>query len=500
MAKELNVPVVVLSQLNRESEKENRDPRLSDLRESGSIEQDADVVLILHRPKKRDDDEGIQDSGMPGDVEHIKLIIAKQRNGPIGDIDLTFVRRYTRYENYQRLDAADTEPPMRFIQSFLRHLLACSLCFTALSVQAQPVPESYPEIESIRVEFDGFQSVSDQYVASNIQLRAGMDYNPALVDQSIRALYRTGYFEFVEVGVEDAGEGRIEVVIRVIPKFTIGALVYNGNDAYSNKRLASKAELEVSQTLDEYEVNQAAERIEAYYVEKGFADVVVDYRIARDKDTGYATVFFDIEESAKVKITKINFVGNDSIKANKLRKVLQTKKRNWLSWITGDGRFDEVQFKEDLELLRNHYRNAGYLDVIVDEDKVDIDFHTNKKIHISIDVQEGQQYVLGEMKVEDATIYTEAELLGVVEIETGDAFSPEAVDAAADAVREYFTSRGYLETRVRAERISNMDTRRIDLVFRVRESEKYYVESIRVEGNTKTKTRVILRELAFAPQ
>jgi replicative DNA helicase len=102
MAKELGVPVVVLSQLNRESEKENRDPRISDLRESGSIEQDADVVLLLHRPKKRDDDEGVQDGAMPGDVEHIKLIIAKQRNGPIGDIDLTFVRRYTRYENFHR--------------------------------------------------------------------------------------------------------------------------------------------------------------------------------------------------------------------------------------------------------------------------------------------------------------------------------------------------------------------------------------------------------------
>jgi len=103
MAKELNVPVVVLSQLNRESERENRDPRLSDLRESGSIEQDADVVLMLHRPKKRDDDdEGVQEGGLPGDVEHIKLIIAKQRNGPVGDIDLTFVRRYTRYENFKR--------------------------------------------------------------------------------------------------------------------------------------------------------------------------------------------------------------------------------------------------------------------------------------------------------------------------------------------------------------------------------------------------------------
>jgi len=100
LAKELDLPVVVLSQLNRESEKDNRDPRLSDLRESGSIEQDADVVFLLSRAKKRDDDESVNESGLPGDVEHIKLIIAKQRNGPVGDIDLSFVRRYTRYENF----------------------------------------------------------------------------------------------------------------------------------------------------------------------------------------------------------------------------------------------------------------------------------------------------------------------------------------------------------------------------------------------------------------
>ena len=103
MAKELEVPVVVLSQLNRESEKEKRDPRLSDLRESGAIEQDADVVFILHRPKKTndsDEDSGLVEGVGSGDVEQLKLIIAKQRNGPVGDIDLIFNRSYTRFQNY----------------------------------------------------------------------------------------------------------------------------------------------------------------------------------------------------------------------------------------------------------------------------------------------------------------------------------------------------------------------------------------------------------------
>lgn len=93
LAKELDVPVLVLSQLNRSSEKENRTPKLADLRESGSIEQDADVVLMLARPK--DADEKFQVA-----ADSAELIVAKQRNGPVGDLKLTFLRDITRFENF----------------------------------------------------------------------------------------------------------------------------------------------------------------------------------------------------------------------------------------------------------------------------------------------------------------------------------------------------------------------------------------------------------------
>lgn len=93
LAKELNVPVLVLSQLNRSAEKENRTPKLSDLRESGSIEQDADVVLMLARPK--DADEKFQVA-----ADSAELIVAKQRNGPVGELKLTFLRDITRFENF----------------------------------------------------------------------------------------------------------------------------------------------------------------------------------------------------------------------------------------------------------------------------------------------------------------------------------------------------------------------------------------------------------------
>ena len=95
MAKELNVPVIVLSQLNRSSEKENRQPRISDLRESGSIEQDADVVFLLANRQNTDDNPSVPQAARERD-----LIIAKQRNGPTGSIPLTFIPEFTRFENY----------------------------------------------------------------------------------------------------------------------------------------------------------------------------------------------------------------------------------------------------------------------------------------------------------------------------------------------------------------------------------------------------------------
>ena len=106
LAKELEVPIIVLSQLNRELEREkNRKPRLSDLRESGAIEQDADVVGLLYKPSSGDDDEGAP--AAEEDAVPINLLIAKQRNGPTGDVNLTFLKSYTRFESAAKVSDED---------------------------------------------------------------------------------------------------------------------------------------------------------------------------------------------------------------------------------------------------------------------------------------------------------------------------------------------------------------------------------------------------------
>lgn len=110
MAKELNVPVIILSQLNREIEKDKkRRPRLSDLRESGAIEQDADLIGFLFKPRNGDDDAADDAS----DAIPVTLAIEKQRNGPTGDVDLTFFKSFTRFESAARVSNDDYEPESR---------------------------------------------------------------------------------------------------------------------------------------------------------------------------------------------------------------------------------------------------------------------------------------------------------------------------------------------------------------------------------------------------
>jgi len=107
LAKELNVPVIVLSQLNRELEREkNRKPRLSDLRESGAIEQDADLVGLLYKPSSEEEESGSASSAEEEAVP-VNLLVAKQRNGPTGDVELTFLRSYTRFESKAKVSEED---------------------------------------------------------------------------------------------------------------------------------------------------------------------------------------------------------------------------------------------------------------------------------------------------------------------------------------------------------------------------------------------------------
>jgi outer membrane protein insertion porin family len=362
-------------------------------------------------------------------------------------------------------------------------------------------PAAAYKVGTVTVKFVGTANVNEQVVRANIQVREGGELDETMLDRDIRALYKTGLFEFIEIKREAADAHTFNLVIEVTPKYRVLAIKYEGNKAIKTKRLEREVKTTPNTALDERQVKEDSEKLKEYYQKEGFNQVTVSYSIARDRGTGLGTITFKIREGKKVKILAVNFAGNAHIKTKALRKVMDTKKYWMFSWLMDTGRFKDDEFQDDLDKLRDYYREHGYLDVEIPEEKVVFGYPKSGGLVITIAVIEGRQYKIGEITVTGNKLHSTILLKRVASLyaKTGAVFAPSKIDKAVERLEDYYGKDGYLETRVHVTRRPNLRTNDIDLEFKVDESEKYSIESIEIDGNTKTKSVVIIRELILGP-
>jgi outer membrane protein insertion porin family len=383
-------------------------------------------------------------------------------------------------------------------------LFLLSLCLGLLSAplraqETAEVTETDKIVDSIEIEFVDLKTVSREAVLARVQIREGMPYSQQLVDRSIRSLYSTLLFDFIEATTEDISANRIKVTFRVKAKYRIEDIIIVGAKEVSRSRLFRDFDSRVGGILDERRLQSDADKMLEVYQDKGYTEAKVDFTISRNPETGRGVVTFNIDEGPRLKIKRIEFIGNNEFSARSLRGVMETKRRWFLSWLTGSGRFDEVVFQEDLEKLRAFYLEEGYLDVSIPESGVTLSYPTPNQILITIQIDEGRQYKVGEVAFEGNEIFDNAALYSILRLLPGDTFSPEKLDEDVQALEDVYGSFGYLDAMARPDRRANVETGNIDLVYRIREGERFDVESIVIEGNIKTKSTVIVRELALAP-
>ncbi|MDP1581195.1 MAG: outer membrane protein assembly factor BamA [Candidatus Didemnitutus sp.] len=381
------------------------------------------------------------------------------------------------------------------------YLLFAVLFASVAGLYAQPQEATEPalQIGTIDVKFVGAANVSEQVVRANMALREGTVLDESLIDRDIRSLYRTGLFEFIEVKREARPSNTVNLLIEVTPKYRVLSVIFQGNKAYKEKRLSREAKTVPNSTLDERQIKEDSEKIYQYYQKNGYNQAQVTYTIDRNRSTGFGTVTFKIREGAKVRISDIKFVGNTKTKARKLRKEMETKKWHLFSWISGGGRFIDSDFDEDLEKLRDYYRELGYLDVEITEDKVNFNYVSAGRLVITVNINEGRQYHIGDVMFSGNKIHPSRLLRLVVRQRKGMVFIPSKLDKDVENIEDFYGRDGYLDTRARLIRKPNLETGNIDIEYQINESEKFQVESINIEGNTKTKSIVVLRELVLGP-
>jgi outer membrane protein insertion porin family len=420
-----------------------------------------------------------------------------------------------------------------FRRSWLR--AACfALALSPLVGAAQTAPAAKePLVRSIRIKTDG-TTVSEQFVRGFVALRQGQPFSKDAVANTVRSLYATGRFnQAVVEPTLDPVTGEVDIVVTVEARPILKAIEYVGGDGLVGKAGwfggVEIEDMKLGEPLDMAQLRRSEIKLQNELRKKRpFTRVRSELRDAVGGGGKLASIIVD--EGIELKVDNFRFEGATSFERYDLWSAadLKTSEYRWYkwSWLVGGGRLDPEQYRADCKKLREYYRTKGYLDVEVedaDPEKV-CDVKDVKDgagwVDVVFKIKEGRKYTIGAIAFDGNRLgstdplYATAALQKIVtepslrrgahpaefdQIASGEAFAVPAIEAAADKLREYYGQMGYINSSVQIVRKPNLTTGAIDVKFQIEEGQRHTVRAVEIQGNTKTRSTVIARELALGP-
>ncbi|MDR2419979.1 MAG: outer membrane protein assembly factor BamA [Puniceicoccales bacterium] len=378
----------------------------------------------------------------------------------------------------------------------------CFLCFLlpyGHLLQAEPDGK---RVQSIEFIFDeNAPKVHRDFLMARIALRKDEPFKSYLADRSMQSLYETGLFSNITIKTEEKNE-EVTVIFYFETLLKIHALHFKGNQKISTSTLLKKIQSRTGQSAQPPRLHEDAQQIQKFYREKGFPFIQVQYQIDTPPHHSphECDVSFLIDEGIKYRIQKINFTGNDPMKPSQLRKAMITRTWHIFSWLTKRGFFLDEIFQHDLQVLQNIFQDAGYLDVRIDPQEVIFQYLPKGSLWITINIHRGELYTIGTVSIPSVEIFTSEELQQQLALTSGQVYSPSAIDEARERIQDLYGSKGYLHTEVSL--ISTPSATKdhvMDLRLEIEEGLPCSLRDIHIKGNTRTKNKVILRELSLAP-
>ncbi len=246
------------------------------------------------------------------------------------------------------------------------------------------------KISRVDIKFIGRRRVSEALIRDNIKLKAGDNYIPGGSQDDVHSLYATGQFYNIRVSVDQADDGGVIItyIVQVRPRIT--EIKIAGNNKLSDSKIKKKITIKAGDPLDEQKVFTDVQEIKKLYEKQGYSDTKVKYVLNIDEATGHGTVTYQIEESVKVKIVLVTFLGAEAFSQKELRSVVKTRAHWMWSWLTGSGYFKQDEFDADPDLLVNYYHDHAYLDFEVKD--VKLDHPTTNSMIVKFYLFEGHQY------------------------------------------------------------------------------------------------------------
>ncbi|MCM8811471.1 MAG: outer membrane protein assembly factor BamA [Candidatus Omnitrophica bacterium] len=380
-----------------------------------------------------------------------------------------------------------------FLRPNLRHsFLRAALCLVLSVLLAVPVWCEEGEFKVTAVEVEGNTIVSSGTILSKIKTRPGDTIRQAEVDEDIKRLYATGFFIDVSAETRSYQDGQL-IRFRVKERPLVSSIVITGNRHFRENKIREELGTKEQELLDRRQLKEDLDKIRQLYRTKGFylADISSDVKI--DEATNRATVFITVTEGKKIRVRRIRFSGNEHISSKRLRKAMSTK-QGW--WFTA-GYYRPEVLEDDEERLKALYRSEGYSDVRVDSS---VQFDEKRRwLTVSIIVEEGPLYLVGNVLFRGVSQLPEGELAEKLKLRAEEPFSQDRLAEDVAMVQSAYFAKGFMAASVDPTTALNPATNRVDVTLQVEEGAIYYVGEVLIRGNTKTRDTVIRRELLVSP-
>lgn len=357
-------------------------------------------------------------------------------------------------------------------------------------------PSAFAEGERIaQVLVKGNHRIEQAAILNVVKLKAGDLLYPDKVDADIRAIYKLGQFQDVSADATSSDKGMVLTYI-VAEKPIVRSISYIGNKELSQEKLKEADELKRNAVFSERDLARSVKKIKKAYADEGYYLAVVDATTEKMAHNDVKVVY-KITEGKKVLINTIRFEGNKAFSARQLRKVMETGEKWFMSWITGAGTYKEDVLRNDLNQISDLYFNNGYINVRVGEPKVTL-LPDKSGLVVTIGITEGDQYRTGTIDFRGDLLEPAAELTKKISLKSGEVFSRGKLRGDIFSLTDLYADKGYAFANVNPLSRPNPEKKVIDITFDFEKGDKVYIDRINISGNTKTRDKVIRREMKLA--
>ena len=352
---------------------------------------------------------------------------------------------------------------------------------------------AYAEGEKLaEVRIQGNKRIESAAILNVIKIRAGDILFNDKTDADIRAIYQLGHFQDIQVLKEESEKG-VVLVYQVQEKAIVSEITFEGNKELTTEKLKEALEFRQNSVFSAKDLARSTVKIKKMYGDEGYylADVQPE---VKKSAAGDLTVIIKVVEGEKILIKDIRLEGNKAFSNSKLKGIMETKEKWFMSWLTGAGAYKEEVLKNDALLISDHYLNNGYVNIKVGEPVVKLN-EAKTSLDVYIGITEGEQFRVGAIGFKGELLDPAADLRKKLKSESGEVFNRSILRTDIGVLTDVYGDKGYAFATINPLTRLDNEKKTVDITFDIEKGELVSIERIFIAGNPKTRDKVIRREM-----